>query len=184
MIQTSANNKSLKLLILRGAPGTGKTFLATKTKAFTDGTWKVVSADTFFYQPDGKYVFHSKQLPDAHAQCFTDAYNYLSQGFNVIVDNTNRKHSEFSKYLKLASNEHLPKIAIRIFSMHFYYGSTKLLPHHVVDRYIREYEPFCGEQYVSLNLSNFCIDFHPLVDGHYQICVPCKPEERAKLKAF
>ena len=177
MLSTSANTTSakttatttvrppLKLLILRGCPGSGKTVLATKTKAFTNGKWKVVSADNFFYKPDGMYVFDRKKLQDAHNQCFTDAYNYLTKGFNVIVDNTNRRCSEFSKYLKLANNESLPKVEIKVYSMRFQYGSDKLHPHHIIQRFFDEYEYLKGERYVSLNLATGCIEFHEMINN-------------------
>lgn len=177
---TSKQSSQLKLLILRGSPGSGKTTFATKNNSFK--TWKIVSADMFFTRPDGKYVFDRTKLQDAHNQCFTDAYNYLSQGFNVIVDNTNRLLSEFRRYFNLTDNKHLPKVEIRVYSMHFYYGSTKILPHHVIDRYFKEYEPLPGEKYVSLNLATGSVLFHQRTEKYLPIGAKCNPGESAKLK--
>jgi tRNA uridine 5-carbamoylmethylation protein Kti12 len=157
-VATGTKTKEVKLLILRGSTGSGKTTLATETKAFK--TWKITSADKFFINSDGKYVFDRKKLQDAHNVCFTETYNYLAKGFNVIVDNTNRDPSEFSRYLKLANNEFLPKVVIKVYSMHFYYGSTKLIPPHVINRFFKEYVPFPGEKYVSLNRETGIIQIH------------------------
>lgn len=133
-----------KLLILRGAPGSGKTTVATKTKFFAG--WVTVSADQFFTKPNGSYHFDATKLQEAHNWCFNKAKEALSRGSNVVVDNTNRKLSEFKRYLEI------PGVEIKVFCVDSSFTSTKQIPQHVMVRFFEEYQVYPGERYVKLDL--------------------------------
>lgn len=93
--------------ILRGIPGSGKTTYARNQWADADGTWKpgvvYCSADDFFIGPDGVYRWSAERRQEGHAYClkrFADAV-FRGEG-TVIVDNTNIRLWEVSKYHDLA----------------------------------------------------------------------------------
>jgi tRNA uridine 5-carbamoylmethylation protein Kti12 len=99
-------------VILRGLPGSGKSWLAEqlyKAMLFDglDGAY-IVSADDFFIDPDTRqYKWYKEGLAAAHATCFqkfVESIEFLKDVQNgmIIVDNTNAKHSEYTKYKKLA----------------------------------------------------------------------------------
>lgn len=110
----------MKVIILRGVPGSGKSHF---TKNFDEETTLVVSADFFFQNRAdmlGKTyneVFNPANLPDAHAQClcrFTEEVTRwddapisdedygADQKKAVIVDNTNITAVEMAPYVALA----------------------------------------------------------------------------------
>lgn len=107
-----------KLIIMRGAPGSGK---STKAREIANSAWEdgylavdIWSADSYFVRPDGVYEFSFKTLKNAHKWCregveksmMMDNYDY-EDGFGgpadlIIVDNTNTRKWEYQVYLDLA----------------------------------------------------------------------------------
>ena len=87
-----------KVIILSGLSGSGKSTYASALGGV------VCSADDFFVNDDGSYVFNPTKLQDAHAYCFRSFLEAL-QGTNetVVVDNTNTRVEEISPYV-LASH--------------------------------------------------------------------------------
>lgn len=87
-----------KVIILSGLSGSGKSTYANALGGV------VCSADDFFVNDDGKYVFDPAKLQDAHAYCFRSFLEAL-QGTNetIVVDNTNTRVEEISPYV-LASH--------------------------------------------------------------------------------
>ena len=74
---------NLKLIIMRGIPGSGKTTLARKIEdlAMRSG-YKITgicSADDYFVK-NGKYVFDGKKLGEAHKFCQSKAIQLLAAG--------------------------------------------------------------------------------------------------------
>jgi hypothetical protein len=43
---------------------------------------------------------------------------------------------------------------VRVYVFTSYYGSTKSIPKHVIERYYREFEPYKGERYMEYDLRN------------------------------
>ncbi len=64
----------------------------------------MVSADHFFCQDDGEYVFNRHLLGQAHFVCFRDFKLYAEQEGHhfLIVDNTNLTNKEIKPYLEIA----------------------------------------------------------------------------------
>lgn len=90
----------MKVILLRGISGAGKTTWAKKHVP-PDGV--IVSADYFFIQPNGTYIFDVKQLHNAHSACFRDFLDAIDQHTpTIIVDNTNIHRWEFQPYLIVA----------------------------------------------------------------------------------
>lgn len=107
----------MKVAIMRGAPGMGKTTLAERMlcehiKAL-DNTGLIVSADHTFIQPDGTYKFDRNILGFAHHEClrkYSDAIgqNKDNPNFLLIVDNTNTTVGEMKNYVDLAKVSGVP----------------------------------------------------------------------------
>lgn len=90
------------LVLLRGLPGSGKSFLTKRILETTVGMQHyrdcVFSADDFFMR-NNIYVYDASKIADAHAFCQNRAINALRNGVApVIVDNTNTQLWEMKPY--------------------------------------------------------------------------------------
>jgi len=89
------------MLIMRGLPGSGKSFLVKQIKLKYPQSVSV-SADDYF-MVDGQYKFQAKLLKEAHEfSQSTCEYHCRENKSVIIVDNTNVKRWEMSNYLVLA----------------------------------------------------------------------------------
>lgn len=122
------------LIILRGIPGSGKSCYARMIKTTWPGQWVIASADEYF-MVDGKYKFDRKNLQKAHDFSYDTARRAIAQGKNVIVDNTNRRIGEFSRYMAIPGVN-----VIEIHRIMGDFGSTKGVPESVMDVHRNEYE--------------------------------------------
>ena len=88
---------SKKLLVMRGIPGAGKSTLVSSRAPSA----VVCSADHFFTQPDGRYVFDGSKLGRAHDQCYATFLHAVSDDVeSVAVDNTNLTWKSMSRYVE------------------------------------------------------------------------------------
>lgn len=93
----------IKVSILRGIPGSGKSHLAGRIKATT-----IVSADDFFTDFQGAYNFNPARLGEAHSACLRDYLLALERAkiynrpCHIVVDNTNIRAVEVAPYAALA----------------------------------------------------------------------------------
>lgn len=86
----------MKLVIVRGIPGSGKTFTA-KQIAGTEGL--IFSTDNFFIK-DGKYEFKPNLIGKAHEWNYDCAEQAMKEKRPlVIIDNTNTTAWEMKKYV-------------------------------------------------------------------------------------
>lgn len=84
----------MKVVIMRGIPGSGKSTYAGMN--YPDAL--TVSADNYF-MVNGIYQFDPKKLGIAHATCFRQFLDGLTQGVEtIVVDNTSTTVSEISPY--------------------------------------------------------------------------------------
>jgi len=86
------------MIILRGAPGSGKSYYAAKL-----GPYTVVSADDFFVDDFGEYSFDPKWLGRAHGACLRACVEAILRREDIVVDNTNSKPQELIPYLALCA---------------------------------------------------------------------------------
>lgn len=84
------------LTILRGVPGSGKSSFAQTLNGVK------VSADHYFIDEEGEYVFNPALLGEAHGACLHAAIRCCEKGVSVVVDNTNTQLFEMSPYVLLA----------------------------------------------------------------------------------
>lgn len=86
----------MKLIIIRGLPGSGKTTLANKL---------MVEEDAMHFEADHFHgaEFNRGLVEASHAYCFGNAIYNLKQGTNVVVSNTFTTLWEIEKYVDAAS---------------------------------------------------------------------------------
>lgn len=88
-----------KLHIMRGIPGSGKSFKA-KTLAIPE---HIFATDDFWINPDGKYVFDYKKLKESHEWNQDRVNTAMSLGKTpIVVDNTNVATWEYQSYMDLS----------------------------------------------------------------------------------
>ncbi|MBE0363980.1 hypothetical protein PULV_a1516 [Pseudoalteromonas ulvae UL12] len=95
-----------QVFILRGLPGSGKSFYAEQlTDELVKGDenqFLICSTDDYFYQ-EGSYQFDKFKLPEYHSLNLARFIRGLAQEIPlVILDNTNIKKWEFLPYLEVA----------------------------------------------------------------------------------
>ena len=92
------------LILLRGLPGSGKTTLGNIIlKNFVTDQPDVLSADDFFINEDGAYVFDATKLKEAHNDCLLRCANKMkNQFFRIVVANTFTQEWEMEKYYEIA----------------------------------------------------------------------------------
>lgn len=106
------------LIILRGAPGAGKTTFAN---ILVNNAWNdfvVVSADNYMVDKNGDYKFDANRLSEVHQKCYELSEAYMSVKLDVILDNTNTKEEHFEKYIELAKKYNYDVFSIVIENRH------------------------------------------------------------------
>jgi hypothetical protein len=89
----------LKLILIRGLPGSGKTTMA---KSMMTPSTRHYEADMYFEKPGGSYLFDPKKIKQAHEWCQRKTRAALEAGLDVIVSNTFTQHWEMESYVKMA----------------------------------------------------------------------------------
>lgn len=92
----------MKLLLIRGLPGSGK---STMAKAIQDENGKPyfhIEADMYFVDAKGVYSFDQKKIGLAHDWCQRGAAEALEKGDNVVVANTFVRLWEIAPYRIMA----------------------------------------------------------------------------------
>jgi tRNA uridine 5-carbamoylmethylation protein Kti12 len=84
-------------IILRGIPGSGKSFIS---QTYKEKNYTICSADDFFQKGD-LYKFNIKQLGIAHKVCREKFTTCIENNKDVVVDNTNLNESDIAEYLKI-----------------------------------------------------------------------------------
>ncbi|XP_072393564.1 uncharacterized protein [Diabrotica undecimpunctata] len=103
-------NKGYRVLvILRGIPGSGKSFLGKKILEQTVGfdrnyQFHIMSSDDYFCQnPRGNYEYDVHKIEDAHNWNQQRTFEKVSRGFSpIIIDNTNTQMWEMKAYATMA----------------------------------------------------------------------------------
>lgn len=85
----------MKLVIVRGLPGSGKSTYAKSLGIFH------VEQDMYFMQ-DGKYNYSKDELKNAVSWCKYTVENALKYGLDVVVSNTFTRKWELDYYINLS----------------------------------------------------------------------------------
>jgi predicted kinase len=96
--------KEGELILLRGLPGSGKTTLAkTILQLRISDEPEVLSADDFFINENGEYVFDFTKLKEAHQYCqFRCSERMRQQKAKIVVANTFTEEWEMKPYFEMA----------------------------------------------------------------------------------
>jgi len=116
----------VKLHLIRGLPGAGKSTLADNM----EGCWSI-SADQFFMQGT-EYKYDAKFIGNAHDWCLARVIMHLRRGQDVAVANTFTRSKEMGKYIAL--KDYFPDLSITITEMFTQYGSIHKVPAETIDR--------------------------------------------------
>lgn len=135
-------NHELKLILIRGVSGSGKTTYAKKLME-KDPSLSHYEADMFFYDSDGNYHFNPKQLKNAHNWCLNNTEKDLNNGKSVIVSNTFTQKWEIQPYIELGK-KYNAEIIIKKATGN--YQSVHGVPPEALERMRSRWENIQGEE--------------------------------------
>lgn len=97
--------KKIRMLIVRGMPGAGKTHLCNEIRKRRP-TAVVMSSDEYFTATNGTYVFKATKLEQAHHECQRRVQQKLKgdEDALVIVDNTLARRGHAMHYIRLCDS--------------------------------------------------------------------------------
>lgn len=123
------------LLLVRGAPGSGKSTFASVIAKLYD--FKHYEADMFMME-NGVYKFDKRKLGWAHGQCQEAVRRDLFiNGENVVVSNTFTTQKELAPYIKMGTDAHYVVEQIILRSD---FGSVHNVPRETVEKMRRRLE--------------------------------------------
>lgn len=133
----------MKLTLIRGLPGSGKTTYA-KCLLYVNGRQNTLhyEADQWFEDADGMYHFDVNLLHKAHKWCQSAAEMGLKTQHNVIVSNTFTQIWEMRPYLDMAKYHNAQLQVIKCVGM---YNNVHGVPEEVVKRMDERWEDYAGE---------------------------------------
>lgn len=132
----------MKLIIIRGVPGSGKTTFANNLLFSVNAGW--FEADQYFIRNDGIYDFNPRLLKNAHEWCFKCVKEYIETA-NCIVSNTFTRKWEMLKYIELAREVGAELVVYRCVGR---YKNIHGVPDNKVQEMLDRFEDFEGEIYV------------------------------------
>jgi len=98
---------------MSGLPGSGKSTYARNLP----NPKVICSADHYFEEPDGRYIWRPSAIGKAHAKCQGRFLYYLSSAVFVgiiVVDNTNLSVRDMSFYVEECEKANIPFLVTRV----------------------------------------------------------------------
>lgn len=136
------SDDEIKLILVRGLPGSGKsTFAKSRMR---DGDVHL-EADMWFYQ-DGCYSFDKSKLSEAHNWCLSQAKIALEKGQRVWVSNTFTTYRELQPYLELVEDLGLKSY---VYVARGSFSNIHKVPEDVITQMKNRWEVFIGEQEIA-----------------------------------
>jgi predicted kinase len=98
-------DKQGELILLRGLPGSGKSTLGSIILQLPNNNpQEVLSADDFFLNNEGEYIFDASKLKEAHNYCqFRCSERMRQQRARIVVANTFTEEWEMEPYFEMAN---------------------------------------------------------------------------------
>jgi len=97
----------MKVVLLRGLSGSGKSTYANKLALETPNT-VICTADDYFMK-DGVYKFDRNKLGEAHQACYQKFFVEITKGTDlIIVANTNTTTKELVNYVGICEDAGVP----------------------------------------------------------------------------
>jgi predicted kinase len=92
------------LILLRGIPGSGKSTLGgIILQQPNNNPQEILSADDFFVNDDGEYIFDGDKIKEAHNYCQFRCSERMRQGIGrIVVANTFTQEWEMKTYFEMA----------------------------------------------------------------------------------
>lgn len=118
-----------RLVLLRGAPGSGKTWSAVNN--FVPKGFKHYEADMYFVHSNGEYKYDRLNVPKAHAWCKAQVRKALEDGHSVVVANTFVRAWEVKDYVTMANELGIP---VQIYTMHGTFQNVHGVPQEKVEQ--------------------------------------------------
>lgn len=108
-----------KLIIIRGAPGSGKTTFANRLLELSTSDHGIVHYENDqFFMKNGKYEWSKERLPDAIEWCNSGAIQSMMRGATVIVANTFIKQIHMMDLINFADSMGIPQVVFRMTGEH------------------------------------------------------------------
>ena len=127
----------MKLILVRGIPGSGKSTFAKKN--FPD--LPVIEADDYFYT-DGEYKFNPSEIKKAHEDCKYRTEQELKKGNSVVVANSFTQLWEMDAYLDLAYKY---DTELHVYRLEGNFQNIHGVPEEAVKRMKDRFEDYPGE---------------------------------------
>lgn len=137
----------MRLTIIRGLPGTGKSTYASDLALETGALF--VEADMFRVR-DGRYRFDMDELPLCISAANAVMRKAAKLGADVIVAGVFTKTSHIDDIIKQCRNV-APggRVEVRVVRMCKVYGTIHPMPKHVIDRMALQFHPYEGEERID-----------------------------------
>ena len=126
----------MKVVIIRGLPGSGK---STMAKELAEITGMLHVETDMYFEKNGDYNFNPKLLPEAHAWCQEEARKALKSGKGVIVSNTFTRVWEFQPYIDMAKEFGVP---CQVITAKGNFQNVHGVPDHAIQRMKERWEDF------------------------------------------
>ncbi len=97
----------MKVIILRGLPGSGKSSYVRRLRQENVGCQVVVVSSDYFFEEEGEYNFDPSKLGEAHGKCLVCFIHEIERRFDrkdfiLVVDNTNVTLVEMAPYVAIS----------------------------------------------------------------------------------
>lgn len=140
-LEVDPKERTPKLFILRGHPGSGKKTIALTMLA--EGLADIIhQQDHFFVDDDGQYLFDESKIPEAVKDCRWNVQESLRKGLRVIVANNFTKIWTVDSYIQTAKRFDAEVVVMRATGD---YSNVTGVPAYQVDTLKKMYEPYPNE---------------------------------------
>ena len=130
----------MKLYIIRGLPGSGKSTMAREIISKHPNT-KHFEADMYFMNAHGEYEFDPTLLKNAHQWCQLKTVDALKNGYDCIVSNTFTQKWEFQTYLDIAKEF---DAEVEIITAKGNYKNIHGVPEEAIEKMKKRWEEYQG----------------------------------------